>query len=286
MTSVNYGERIPNNVDLAGDRRAIDELDFGAGAAEVDAKMNSILAAELSAVAESRGHDADLIPAMMIMDAELWASKVASGEFELVDADPHGRSDREGAEELDSRRTVLTLTASQAERFGIGRIVRGGHDAMGELMRVDGWTVASNLGERAMVRATKQRQREIADRRQDMEDAIELEAQMKHMNEVTLEQAISLANSLEPRRLGPYTIDSRSGCFTAQSRQDWMQNHDRAIRAWRNVLSVLKRLDTMDKRFRRLTGHSYFERSTGRLVARQVEEIISRLHRDRNKPKP
>ncbi len=93
------------------------------GNAEVDAKMNSILEAELSADARSRGHDPAVVRAMMIGEAELYAyrDKNGGGPWRLTGDKKEAYEDRRDREirDLDERNTVLTLTDEDAVIYGV-----------------------------------------------------------------------------------------------------------------------------------------------------------------------
>lgn len=86
------------------------------GAAEVDAKMNSILAAEVVAVAQAHGHPSEIVRAMMIMDAELWVSRQGTSAPKLFSTNPG-----HGATCLDSPASVLTLGAKEAVELGLAK---------------------------------------------------------------------------------------------------------------------------------------------------------------------
>ena len=80
------------------------------------AKFLSYDAALHTAAAELNGRCVCLSMAMRQLDSELWWSP-ASGLTASKQSD--------STEQVDSKTTVLTLTASQIERFGIGKVVSG-----------------------------------------------------------------------------------------------------------------------------------------------------------------
>ncbi|MEX0876588.1 MAG: hypothetical protein WD114_03930, partial [Phycisphaerales bacterium] len=75
--------------------------DNTSGAAEVDAKFNSIWAAEIAARAESKGHPPEVFRAMVEPGAEVWMD--AEGEIYA------SRPSTAGAQQLDSGTTILTM---------------------------------------------------------------------------------------------------------------------------------------------------------------------------------
>jgi membrane-bound ClpP family serine protease len=86
------------------------------GSAEVDAKMNSVLAAKLVAVAEQYGHSGDVIRAMILMEEELWSETVEE-RVRLTGSRP---SSPQGAVEMIvGASEVLSLTTREAVRYGV-----------------------------------------------------------------------------------------------------------------------------------------------------------------------
>lgn len=85
------------------------------GAAEVDKKMTSIMAAKLAASAEAKGHSKALVMTMMIPEEAAYAVQ-RGGVWTVTDELPTGS---EVYETIDGTDTVLTLTADQAGKYGI-----------------------------------------------------------------------------------------------------------------------------------------------------------------------
>lgn len=84
------------------------------GAAEVDTKMNSILAAKVGAMAESNGHSAALARAMMLPGSPAFAVQ-KDGRWIITD---DGRGGSDGAVSLN-KNGIITLTAQECLRYGI-----------------------------------------------------------------------------------------------------------------------------------------------------------------------
>lgn len=84
------------------------------GAAEVDTKMNSILAAKVGAMAESNGHSAALARAMMLPGSPAYAMQ-KDGRWIITD---EGRSGQDGTVSLN-KNGIITLTAMECVRYGI-----------------------------------------------------------------------------------------------------------------------------------------------------------------------
>ncbi|MBY0113537.1 MAG: hypothetical protein K2Y21_11995 [Phycisphaerales bacterium] len=84
------------------------------GSAEVDTKMNSILAAKVGAMAESNGHSAALARAMMLPGASAFAVQ-KDGRWIITD---EGRPGTDGVVSLN-KNGIITLTAQECLRYGL-----------------------------------------------------------------------------------------------------------------------------------------------------------------------
>lgn len=87
----------------------------GTGAAEVDKKMTSIMAAKLAASAEAKGHSKALVMTMMIPEEAAYAVQ-RGGVWTVTGEKP---ADGDSFETIDGTDTILTLTADQAGKYGI-----------------------------------------------------------------------------------------------------------------------------------------------------------------------
>lgn len=119
------------------------------GAAEVDQKMNSILAAELAATAERKGHSGALVRAMMLPGSKLWAIAKPGNRWEISDTAPAAASRAESHELFAGG--VATLTGMECVKYGVARFI-GGSDA-DSIARALGGTSAGSQGEAAMANA-------------------------------------------------------------------------------------------------------------------------------------
>ncbi len=196
--------------------------DNSTGATEVDAKFNSIWASSLAARAESKGHSGDAFRAMAEQDAELWLSE--SGELRAAKASP-------ADEELDGRRSILTLRASQMLRAGMAQQLDVGAEEIGGLRAYEGWQESPRIGERAMTAAAKRRER-----------LIDKHAQLAR----NLELALESAADADPAS-GRYYVDADTGRFTGGSMIKWQQACDAAMGRWNDVRSVLLAMADLDK---------------------------------------
>ncbi len=123
-------------------------MDAATGSAEVDMKMNSIRMADVVTEAEENGHSGPVVRAMMISDQELYAVLPAGeSEWELRGSEPIDKSRYDDYEALDSGESILTLTANQAERFGIAPKLKSERaDALRERLGIEVWDDAGPAG--------------------------------------------------------------------------------------------------------------------------------------------
>lgn len=174
------------------------------GSAEVDMKMNSILAAEVAAMAEKKGHSGALARAMMLSGQQVWA--VPTGKSWKLTADKPAED--KGVKQL-SAGEVFTLTGADCVTYGIaGAIPDTGataiSHALGDLKS------AGDQGEKFMknaktscdglVKRVKQWQANVKDRLEKLKDAAatakDKEAFIRRIDDV----ASTLSNSVGPLR--------------------------------------------------------------------------------------
>lgn len=259
--------------------------DHSTGDAEVDAKMNSILAADVASLAESNGYPAPVVKAMMIMAEECWAWPAGSGEVHISSEKPRDDDAARKAWKVDGSSTVLTLKSDEAVRLGIAEVVRGGVDALGPAMGLTAWSSAGPAGEQAMKWGADQGARERAKAEANFEELVKVVEEIKLINDVLLPRAYEVAIAAHPLN-GRYMINRESGQFSGESRLEWMRRTDEALDAWEDVQNGLKKLDKLDRRHKDLSGQAYFNRTHGRFVAKDLERIISDLKRNRDRTSP
>lgn len=252
--------------------------DQSTGDASVDAKMNSILAAQLMTAAETLGHPPELVRAMMIMEAELHAWE-DGGQTRLSNDKPRNQP---GARELDGPREVLTLTTSQAVDLGFGRLIAGGPEEIGPALGIAGWKQAGKGGEAAMKAAARAEENRLKRAERDSDRAKEMYEKATALN-ATLSQAIDRAQAADPRAAS-YT--TRGGVFTDESRAEWSRRSATAIKMWTEILDRIREMDKLDREFKKITGDSIFNRIQGRMVANEVDAIITRLRSEANRDRP
>jgi hypothetical protein len=124
--------------------------DQSSGAAEVDAKYNSIWAAEVASRAESKGYPGEIFHAMAVLDAEVW-----------IDEDNNVFASRptKPAQQIDSRSTILTIRAKQMVEIGMARSFDGKVSELGDLLDLSSWAEVKGIGMRAMTSAANEREK-------------------------------------------------------------------------------------------------------------------------------
>jgi hypothetical protein len=255
--------------------------DQSTGAAEVDAKMNSIIAAELAATAQQLGHRQEIVRAMMLPPSSLYTWVDSTGARRISDSRPP-RGEAADAHELDGPEGILTLTTTDALELGLGTLAPDGPESLGSLIGTDGWKAAGKGGAAAMKQAARTAQAKQDKAERDAARAAELKEKALSLL-TTLDPAIARAQAADPYQGSYQTIN---GVFTGDSQAEWTRRTASALKLWDKVFDIIKDLDKMDREHIKLTSHSIFDRENGRMVASQVEEIMSRLRTEAGKNKP
>lgn len=122
------------------------------GAAEVDAKLNSIWAAELASHAHLKGHSPDVFRAMVEPAAELWTDDEGKTY--------PSRPTTPGAQQLDNATSVLTIRADQMLRIGMVKELNGDIEGIAEILESEkDWFEVRTIGKKAMDRAHETRKK-------------------------------------------------------------------------------------------------------------------------------
>jgi ATP-dependent protease ClpP protease subunit len=122
--------------------------DNTSGAAEVDAKFNSIWAAGIAARAQSKGFPPEVFRAMVVLEAELWLDD----ENTVFASRPSG-----SAQQIDSKGTILTILAGQMIQIGMAAKFEGELSELGEELGLENWSEAKDMGQRIMETSAKER---------------------------------------------------------------------------------------------------------------------------------
>ncbi len=218
-------------------------------AKEVDAKFNSIWAAEISARAESKGYPAEIFRAMVVLDAEVWMNK----EGEITNTRPAGRS---GAQQIDSRRTILTIRAAQMVQAGMAKEFTGNIKELGEALDLTDWFEVSGIGNRSMIKSAKDRTslREKMVFAQDVFNSSFEDYKAHHPS--TYSDYIRLINRNDPYdRFGYNNRDNNRNKDTvtqdAESVRKWKERSREALNDVDIMLDALKEMATINKKAER-----------------------------------
>lgn len=206
--------------------------DNSTGATDVDAKMNSIWAAEIASRALSKGHPPEIFRAMVETGAEVWFD----GEGKVYGSRPA----TPGAQQIDNNRTILTIRADQMVQIGMAKLFEGELTELGEVLGIAGWYPARGLGERTMQSASRER--------------IELQERYDEAIEV-FRDAFEEFKENNPRTKNDYSFfiqPSGDRYPDGQSMQLWRERTDKAIRNCDTMLAALARIASVNKRAKRV----------------------------------
>ncbi len=212
------------------------------GAIEVDAKMNSIIAAKLASKAQRSGIRGDAVRAMIIPEAEYYAWADDEGKVLHAMKQPEGL-DAERLIIADGEGSILTLTGAQALAAGLAKEFGGDLDKLGGQVGAPEWESAGNIGVSAMAAAQRVHQRKSKQRGDLIEDIETAFEELAGMQESAIEA--------HPNQF-TYTYYETSNLLVPASQTAWRQNTDKCISAWRRVLSQTERIERMQQRAEKL----------------------------------
>lgn len=247
--------------------------DKSTGAAEVDSKMNSALAAELGASAERRGRSAAVVRAMMIPGAELYAWKDRAGKVTISGEHPPSPEPQD-LRVLSGRSDVLTLTSDEAVWLGLaGRLTSPNPAAIGPSRGIAEWTADGGSAAPTMEKYAKA----CTKFRVEFDEA-----------SASLVSLATEARSLDPRKFN-YQVDAKSGDMTDDSRRRWTELSDRAIRAWTKAKETVATLTQLQAKSEELGLTPYAQSRTDaeevKRIVREVDVKIADLRKDRSRRK-
>lgn len=140
---VRPGSRVGGAVAYTGDASS--------GTTQVDAKLNSIWAAEIASRAEAKGYPGDVFRAMVDPAAEVWID--AEGKVYP------SRPSTAGAQQLDNTRSILTIRAEQMIKIGMAQSFEGEVAQLGEQLDIADWIEIKNLGATTMKKSYEERKK-------------------------------------------------------------------------------------------------------------------------------
>lgn len=180
------------------------------GDAAVDQKMNSILAADLTAVAQRKGHSSALVRAMMLPGTRLWAVQQPGGRWDLRESQPTS-ADVVSKELFVGG--IATLTSTECVTYSVARAISSSDTD--EIERSLRGKSAGPKGESAMQSAKRscdalykryeQWRRNIADRIEKLEEI----SQTSGDKEAVIRRIDDLANTIT-NSIGPIREEAKN----------------------------------------------------------------------------
>jgi len=224
------------------------------GAIEVDAKVNSALAAKIGSRAHATGHPPELFEAMVVMEREAWMTRDGIGRPRFHASRP---SDDLDAIQIDSASTVLSLRADQMVEFDIADPLPRGLESL-----------PASYGE--LRDLTPRLRRVVKDMRESERRIRVLKAEIDQRQATAIEQAAWIerraeaARRADPRRLNLFYYESgpNAGELTPESKAKWRRHCDKSRMAWEAALRGLYELNALYKQAERLEREIWSEIQT------------------------
>lgn len=180
------------------------------GTVEGEENLNSILGAELRAIAQSKGHSHSrvLIQAMISPAATAYAWEDTEGRLNITAGIPaETRAKRVRA--LDTDNTILTLTATEAIAIGLAQPAPLTSEELGEYIGIKKWRRANYYGELLIV----------------YERAFKTDNSDDQVIDATI-------YAQDPEAL-IYPYDAETGRLTRSAQRKWLKRLETARSAWR-----------------------------------------------------
>jgi hypothetical protein len=248
----------------------------------VDAKNNSSISAEVSAIADRKGHASIIARTMIEPERQLWVTDDGA----LVTQDPFD----ETAEALDvSAEAVLTLTRRQMVRVGLAREL-GLLEDIGERLDIEGWAARGADLTPTLIRENRRYVRVD-------QDACEIYASINDLKALADRALPELGRQAErARKIHPsnyrYGYDRATGEFTPAARQQWQRRTDAAIAAWRAILDSIddfgdqvRNAEEDFRRANRLLDQQYNHDRHAQLLD-QADAVVAHLRRANKNTRP
>lgn len=216
------------------------------GDISVDAKMNSAIASSLASSAERSGQSGAAYRAMVIPEVQLFAIRESNGSYRLVNEEP--TSSDANAVEIDSKSSVLTFTAIQAQRYGFAKIVTGVEDAsIGRMLGAAAWEpVKPDVNVNAAIGAVRTSLESSARKVDTTMKAISSAKARLQSRVDQLPSLLTRAEDADPAQLEIWYYDS-NGLLTPESQVRWRNQSDTAIRYWRDVQTATEEIRKLQK---------------------------------------
>ncbi|MEX0775627.1 MAG: hypothetical protein WD042_07910 [Phycisphaeraceae bacterium] len=209
------------------------------GSAEVDAKMNSILCANIRAMADMKAHPSVLVEAMMVQDATAAAWKDKWAQVHIEKSLPRDVP-TEQVIFNDTSKTILTLTSGDAIKIKLALpIDRADPALLGELLGLEDWRLFNDYGKWAMTEKSKlfvTHEETIGKNHRRIDELVGV-----------INNNIEEASRDDPEKQGGYMYFSNSGRFTTDSKRLWIQRTNACIASWDRVKAAITELETLEK---------------------------------------
>lgn len=193
---------------------------FGAGeSADADdgSRRAGGWARELEALAEARGREPLVFRAAAERAAELYGWRDENGAAAFADGKP-SRADADDPQRIDSKATVLSMTASELAEWGIAPIWDDSVGALGEALGFGAWRPAGARGDELM--------RDAAVERREIIEQIDAAR-------VRLRDMVDDAEMGDPRKL---KLKTQGGSLlTGTSQVAWREAADASIARWSRI---------------------------------------------------
>lgn len=196
------GGAVPYTVDQVGD-------------ISVEEKFSSILAAELAAVAEKKGHSTVLLRAMISRGAAAYVWTDGEGRIQIASALPAEPGVRD-VRALDTETTILTLTEGEAVRIGLARLAPATPEQLGQSLGISTWRRANYYGE-LLIR---------------YDQTIRITRDQRGSGR--LGRAMWDIYAQDPEAF-IYPYDARTGQLTETAKEEWLRQAKKARKAWREL---------------------------------------------------
>lgn len=243
------------------------------GAVEVDAKMNSIIAAKLASRAQRSGMNGDAVRAMIIPEAEYYVWKNDQGETRHAVREPQDLP----ADQLiiaDGEATVLTLTGEQAHSIGMAGDYPGDLVALGAHVNAEGWEPAGNIGAAAMAAAHRAFEQNRTKREELIEDINTAFEELGAMQDRAVQSS--------PGNF-TYTYDPETNLLVSASQIAWRENTDKCMNNWRILLRQTERIERMLQRAEKLGLQRNVEHKDLREYFEACQGALIELEKNRNR---
>jgi hypothetical protein len=249
------------------------------GAAEVDAKFNSIWAAEIAARADSKGYPGEIFRAMVVLEAEVWMDS----EGEVTSSRPAGN-----AQQIDSNSTILTIRASQMVKAGMAKEFTGEIRELGTALNVENWIEIKGIGLRAMGDSAKERiaLSERIDFATKIYDEASKELDQDHPAKFN-DYRVYMRRLLDP---SDFTGNRRSNNYESADAQDaesinkWRDRSRAAIKDLDRMIEALTELASVNRRAERVGAlHLMMSKNYGEKTYQNALKERDWLARNMNK---